>query len=184
MMNVIFYLLISYLIGTFMTGYIVIRFLYHEDIREKGSGNVGAKNAGRVYGKRAAVLTFLGDFIKGAIIIVIARYFSFSETMQLVGLLFVITGHVFPIFLRWKGGKGIATFLGGITLLNPLLLVPLILVFGILYVWKRNFTLAGLSAIGILPISFYFVNNQMVNTMLFAVIALFVLIVHKRGKKL
>ncbi len=80
------YFILSYIIGSIMTAFFVIKGLSSEDIRLQGSGNVGARNAGRVLGKKAFVYTFLGDAIKGVLVVLIARALHFSEEIQLLGL--------------------------------------------------------------------------------------------------
>lgn len=112
-----------------MFGYLVTKLLYHNDIRFDGSGNVGARNAGRLHGKKAFVVIFLGDALKGVLVILIARYFGFSDHIQLVGLGLAILGHLKPITLKFKGGKGISTFIGGIIMFEPLLILVIILAF-------------------------------------------------------
>lgn len=74
-----FYLVLSYLIGSIMFGYLVTKLLYRKDIRLHGSRNVGARNAGRLHGKKAFVVIFLGDALKGVLVILIACYFGFSD---------------------------------------------------------------------------------------------------------
>lgn len=134
-----------------MFGYLVIKALYHNDIRMQGSGNVGARNAGRVYGKKAFVITFLGDAVKGAFVILLARYLHFSETIQLIGLGIAILGHLLPITLKFKGGKGISAFIGGMVAFQPLLAVVIALSFLILYPLSKSFTLSGLGAFIVIP---------------------------------
>jgi acyl phosphate:glycerol-3-phosphate acyltransferase len=135
-----------------MFGYLVIKALYHNDIRMQGSGNVGARNAGRVYGKKAFVITFLGDAVKGAFVILLARYLHFSETIQLIGLGIAILGHLLPITLKFKGGKGISAFIGGMVAFQPLLAVVIALSFLILYPLSKSFTLSGLGAFIVIPL--------------------------------
>jgi len=85
---------------------------YNTDLRGHRSGNLGARNAGAVIGKSAFLLTFLGDALKGVLVILAGRYFGYSEWAVAMGGLLVICGHLFPFWLKGKGGKGIATFVG------------------------------------------------------------------------
>lgn len=84
----------------------------HIDLRDFRSGNLGARNAGAVIGKGAFFLTFFGDASKGVLIILAGYYFQFDSWIIALGGLFVILGHLYPFWLKGKGGKGIATFIG------------------------------------------------------------------------
>jgi glycerol-3-phosphate acyltransferase PlsY len=151
-----FYLILSYFIGCIMFGYLVTKSLYRNDIRLQGSGNVGARNAGRVHGKKAFVITFLGDAVKGAVVIALARYLHFSETIQLLGLWIAIIGHLWPVTLKFKGGKGISTFIGGIITFNPIIALVIILAFLILYPLTKSLTLGGLGAFIAIPVFLFY----------------------------
>lgn len=108
-------MIVGYACGCFQTAYIIGR-INHIDIREHGSGNAGTTNTLRTLGKKAAVLTFIGDALKGMVGVFIARYifaplvpdFS-SELLCLLTGFYVVLGHNFPCYLKFKGGKGIAT---------------------------------------------------------------------------
>lgn len=138
-----------------MFGYLVTKFIFQQDIRTGGSGNVGARNAGRLYGKKAFVLTFLGDALKGAAVVLIGVWLGFAETVQLVGLALAVIGHLKPIVLGFKGGKGISTFIGGILAFHPLVAPFVVLAFGLLYPFTKSFTLAGLGSFLAIPVVLY-----------------------------
>ncbi|MGJ7920471.1 glycerol-3-phosphate acyltransferase [Neobacillus sp. LXY-4] len=152
------YFILSYFLGSIMTGYIVVKLLGEKDIREQGSGNVGARNAGRIHGKKGFILTFLGDAAKGALVIIIARTFHYSEEVQLAGLALAILGHIKPIFLQFKGGKGVSTFIGGIILFEPYVVPPIIAIFLFLYFFLKSFTLSGLGAFLLIPVTLYYLE--------------------------
>jgi acyl phosphate:glycerol-3-phosphate acyltransferase len=154
------YLIVSYLIGSIMFGFLIPQIFYRKDIRVQGSGNVGARNAGRLHGKTAFVLIFLGDALKGVLVILAARYLQFSETIQLAGLALAILGHIKPVTLKFKGGKGISTFIGGIITFEPILVPVIILGFAILYTFKKSFTIAGLGAFLFIPVALFLINND------------------------
>lgn len=154
------YFILSYLIGSIMFGFLITKIFYRKDIRVQGSGNVGARNAGRQHGKTAFVLIFLGDALKGVLVILAARYLQFSETVQLLGLALAILGHIKPITLKFKGGKGISTFIGGIITFDPILVPVIILGFSILYTFKKSFTIAGLGAFLFIPVVLFLKNND------------------------
>lgn len=108
----LFWLAWGYLIGSIPTSYLVVKRLKGVDVRKVGSGNVGATNAGRVLGKDWAVAIALFDMLKGGIAVFIASRFTSSPvTLALTGGLAVI-GHIYPVWLNFKGGKGVATTFG------------------------------------------------------------------------
>lgn len=159
-----------------MFGYIVTKTFYRKDIRDQGSGNVGARNAGRVHGKKAFVLTFLGDAVKGAAVVLIARYLNFSETIQLLGLGITIIGHLFPVTLKFKGGKGISTFIGGMIMFNPLLAVVISVVFLILFPFTKSLTLSGFGAFIVIPFFLLYHQNSGLISIIAGAIILIILI--------
>lgn len=110
-------ILISYLIGSFSTSFFLGKKMKGIDIRDYGSGNAGATNTLRVLGKKAAIMTFISDFIKGIIATKIGFYIS-GYYGGLLASIFVVLGHNYSLFLSFKGGKGIATSLGILYVLN------------------------------------------------------------------
>ena len=121
----ILYWIISYFIGNLMTAWWVGK-RNQIDLREFRSGNLGARNAGAVIGKGAFFLTFLGDASKGIFTILAGYYFQFDSWIIAVAGLFVISGHLYPFWLKGKGGKGIATFIGVGLAYSPFLFVAFI----------------------------------------------------------
>ena len=113
---------VSYLIGSLNMAILISKFHKSKDIRDYGSGNAGMTNMLRTFGKRAATWTFIGDFLKGAIVVFVAREIGKSLQMNLdlayIAALFVMLGHIYPLYFGFKGGKGIATALGAMFVLN------------------------------------------------------------------
>ena len=116
-MNSIKVAIISYLIGCFSSAYIVGKIFKSIDIREHGSGNSGATNALRVMGTHLGALTFLLDVMKGIVAVLIGKWIMGYDG-GLIGGLFVVIGHNWPVFMRFKGGKGVAASLGASLILN------------------------------------------------------------------
>lgn len=166
-----------------MFGYLVTKVIYREDLRLHGTGNVGARNAGRLHGKTAFVLIFLGDALKGALVILAARYLQFSETIQLLGLALAILGHLKPITLKFKGGKGISTFIGGIIAFDPIAVPVIILAFGVLYPFLKSFTMAGLGAFLFIPVILFFKNNDWLSCILEIIIIIMLYLAHTENIK-
>lgn len=138
-------LILSYLIGAIPNGYVIGKVFLKKDIREFGSGNTGATNSFRVLGKPAGfIVTFL-DIFKGFITVFFPLWFSVHAqgpistffTHGLIVGIFAIIGHVYPIYLKFKGGKAVATSAGVVLGVNPILLLILaVIFFGILYLTK------------------------------------------------
>lgn len=134
-------LLVGYLCGNFSTGYLMGK---HKkvDIREHGSGNAGTTNAFRTLGKKAGMLTFLGDFLKAVIPILIFRNLIFAdvEYRALLGLIVgfaVVLGHNYPFWLHFKGGKGIAVTAGALVAFDPWIIpIGIIIFVGSVYITK------------------------------------------------
>jgi acyl phosphate:glycerol-3-phosphate acyltransferase len=179
----IFYLIFSYLIGTIMFGYLFVKVFYHGDVRFQGSGNVGARNAGRLHGKKAFVIIFLGDALKGVLPIIVARHLHFSEPIQLLGLGLAIFGHIKPVTLGFKGGKGISTFIGGVVFFEPLLIPLIILSFFIFYPFFKSFTFAGLGTFLLIPIFLFFRQYDWLSCMIVLGIIIMIYLSHSENIK-
>lgn len=140
-MNHVLTLLISYFVGTISGSYIIGNIFLNKDIRKYGSGNAGTTNAMRVLGKKAGVLTFAIDFLKGAIVTIIIRKLFGNEFVPL-GIFGAVLGHDFPFYMNFKGGKGVATTLGALALFNfPLTLICYI-------VWVLGTVLTKMVSVG------------------------------------
>lgn len=139
------YFLLSYLIGTLMAAWLVGRWK-GVDLRKERSGNLGARNAGAVLGKRAFLLTFLGDAAKGTIVVFAGFHFHFPLWAVAVAGLLAVIGHLFPFWLRGRGGKGIAVFIGVTFFLTPELFLAMFVIFMAFYPFLKSATLCMLSA--------------------------------------
>ncbi len=111
-------IIVAYLIGNLSPSYLLGKIAKNIDIREHGSGNAGATNVLRVMGKKFAALTFIVDALKGVLAVVVVRHF-FGEDYAMVAGIFVVVGHNWPIILKFKGGKGVATSIGLILVIHP-----------------------------------------------------------------
>ncbi|KAA0948737.1 glycerol-3-phosphate acyltransferase [Sporosarcina sp. ANT_H38] len=151
-MTLILLLLCSYLLGNILTGSIISSFFYKKNIRVEGSGNPGARNAGRVFGKKAFVATFIGDALKGVLAVCAAKWLGFGADVEILALFAVTLGHVYPLFLKFRGGMGVSTYIGGMLVFNPLLFLVFMGLYLIIYPFVKSFTLAGLSAVLLMPI--------------------------------
>ncbi len=143
---------LAYLFGGICTGYFLVRFKAKLDIREHGSRGVGARNVGRVLGQSGFIATLSGDTLKGALVIIIVRYFEFSEIAVSVVLVAVVVGHIWPLLLNFRGGRGIATAFGGYLAYDYQLALWLLVSTIVLLALGRGVILSGLTAFALLPL--------------------------------
>jgi len=152
-MTLFLLILAAYLIGAIPTGLILTRLAGGDDIRSAGSGNIGATNVYRVAGRKLGVITLIGDCLKGAVPLLIAQL-GFNLTGNGIALiaLAAFIGHCYPVYLGFKGGKGVATALGIFLVLSPLSVLCILFVF-VLILWKwRYISLASISAAAAIPL--------------------------------
>jgi glycerol-3-phosphate acyltransferase PlsY len=162
MMQLALYLLASYLIGAIPTGVLLTRLAGTGDIRQSGSGNIGATNVYRVAGRRLGILTLVGDALKGVAPVLFAvGVLHFSDIQVGLVALAAFLGHCFPVYLGFKGGKGVATALGIYLVLSPLAVLVAFLVFALI-LWKWRFvSLASIIAAASIPILVYLFQHSL-----------------------
>ncbi|WP_108813693.1 glycerol-3-phosphate 1-O-acyltransferase PlsY [Loktanella sp. Alg231-35] len=142
---------VGYLLGSVPSGMILARLMNLGNLREIGSGNIGATNVLRTGNKKAAALTLLFDAAKGAIVVLLARQLSGEDAAQLGGLMAFI-GHCFPIWLMFRGGKGVATYLGILWAVSWPMGLAACLIWLIVAAIFRYSSLAALMAAGWMPV--------------------------------
>lgn len=145
-----FVLIISYLLGSVNFGIIISKLIHKRDIRAFGSGNAGATNVYRTFGAKSGVIVLFGDMAKGIIAILLAqlaiKYFGAADyTLYFAGLLCVL-GHMFPVFFKFKGGKGVATTTGIILFTEPLVFIIVFIVFFLIAFLFKYISLASIVA--------------------------------------
>ena len=141
-MDITLVILYSYLLGSIPFGLIYAKIAGLGDVRNIGSGNIGATNVLRTGNKQVAAYTLLSDISKGSIAVLITNKF-FNE-YSLLAFLIVYLGHIFPVWLKFKGGKGVATFIGGILITNYILGLIFLITWGVI---AKVFKISSLSAI-------------------------------------
>lgn len=182
MIGIIFLLLVAYIMGSFPMGLWVGQVFFQKDIRNSGSGNIGATNAYRILGPFAGLAVFLGDFLKGAAPVIIMQ--SVKASAELVPWLMVaagmlaMVGHTFSVFLKFKGGKGVATAVGVITVLAPKVLLVLLLVWIVILAFTRYVSLSSITAAILFPIFTLLWQKQNTPTVIFSLLVA-VLIIYK-----
>lgn len=135
---------IAFLIGSIPTAYWYARYFHKLDIRQHGSGNIGATNSLRVLGKKAGAIVLIIDLLKGLIPVLIAKNLGFTPESTLTVGLFAIMGHLFSPFVGFKGGKGIATAFGVIIGFSPLAALLCVAVFGLVFYFTRYVSLGSI----------------------------------------
>ncbi len=155
--TILLLLLVTYLLGSIPFGLLFARLFGGGDVRQSGSGNIGAANVTRVAGPLPGILTLVFDAGKGALAVWLAMHFTAGSAMAMMfGGLAALLGHCFPLWLRFKGGKGVATGLGVFAVLCPLAALAAALFFVLVFLFWRFVSLASISAAAALPLLVYF----------------------------
>ena len=160
--NLIIVSVYSYFLGSIPFGFILTKIFLKQDIRETGSGNIGATNVLRTGNKFLAILTLVLDFLKGYMTIIITlKYFN---DLILLSALICLLGHIFSIWLKFKGGKGVATYLGILLALSVNYFLIFIIVWVlILLIFKYSSLSSILSTFGILIYEYFFLENNILS---------------------
>jgi len=178
------FFIIIFLLGSIPFGLLISRYWLKIDIRSQGSGNIGMTNVMRVGGKLPGILTFVLDFGKGSIAVLSAQIiFSASETDPETQIFFhslagitVVCGHVFSVFLSFKGGKGISTLFGVLAILQLDVGILAALVWGFMFLWKRISSLSGITMLAVLPWLFLLVPWAQDESPVLSMFILFILL--------
>jgi glycerol-3-phosphate acyltransferase PlsY len=153
-------LLIAYVLGAIPFGYLLVRLTTGADVRSSGSGNIGATNVMRTTGRAAGIATLLLDIAKGYAAVWIAGRLTGAEPVWMsLAALAVMAGHAFPVFLGFKGGKAVATFIGAFLCLTPLALVCVLVVFLVVVAWSRYISLGSICAAATFPLAVWIVQH-------------------------
>ena len=152
----------SYFLGSIPFGFILTKIFLKQDIRETGSGNIGATNVLRTGNKLLAILTLVLDFLKGYMTIIITlKYFN---DLILLSALICLLGHIFSIWLKFKGGKGVATYLGILLALSVNYFLIFIIVWvSILLIFKYSSLSSILATFGIFIYEYFFLENNILS---------------------
>ena len=157
-----FFLLISiwilaYLIGAVNSSYYYIKIAKKKDIRKMHSGTAGATNAGRIVGKKGFIFIFCLDFLKGFILVLVSQEINLNQAYSILSIFFCMLGHIYPVQLKFKGGKGLSIYVGGLCILEPFLFLIALLIMIVGALIKQKIAMLVLAAITI-NIIFFFIN--------------------------
>ena len=195
-MYLISFFILVFLLGGIPFGLLISHYWLKIDIRQKGSGNIGMTNVMRVGGKLPGLLTFVLDFGKGSVAILLAKTFipdmvTDIETQKIfLGLagVIVVCGHVFSVFLRFKGGKGISTLFGVLAVLHLNIGICAGIVWLVMFLWKHISSLSGVTMLTVLPWLFLLIpwikNESPVWPVFFLFLLLSSLLVYKHLENL
>ncbi|ARJ51800.1 glycerol-3-phosphate 1-O-acyltransferase PlsY [Staphylococcus lutrae] len=174
-MMLILLFIVSYLIGSIPSGYLIGKIFFKKDIREYGSGNTGATNSFRVLGKPSGFAVTFFDIFKGFIVVFLPVVFNVDIHGLLVGI-FAIIGHVYPIYLKFRGGKAVATSAGVMLAVNPILLLILAAIFFVILKLTKYVSLSSIIAAICCVIGAFFVSDYV---MLFTSLVVAILLIYR-----
>lgn len=181
--TILFFIVFAYLLGSISSAIVVCKIAGLPDPRSTGSNNPGATNVLRIGGKKAAFFTLMGDALKGFLPVVIAKVCSLSEAAQAFVLFAAFLGHLYPVFFRFQGGKGVATTLGGLFALSSLLAGSWVVVWLTVAVFSRYSSLSALSATFLLPFLSWFVLHDQMVTVVLSLLSLLLIYRHQSNIK-
>ena len=173
-------LFLSYLIGSIPFGFLLTKIFLKKDIRKIGSGNIGATNALRTGNKLIGYSTLALDISKAVILLLIIK-FNFSEYL-FISSIAVFLGHVFPIWLKFKGGKGVATYVGILFCINIYLVIIFIVSWLVIFTLTKYSSLASMLSSLFVPLTSYFLLGDN-NYYFYIIFSLLILITHRENIK-
>ena len=183
MMDYVLIILVGYLLGGVPSGLFVGRYFCNIDIRDFGSKNIGSTNMFRTLGPKPALIVLLADMLKGILAVGFALYINASEYALLLGGIMAIIGHNYPLFLGFKGGRGVATGLGVILVLVPKVTIIVFLVWLIIVLLTRYVSLGSIIAAFLVPILSWYFNYPTTFIGFGIIAAVFVILRHKENIK-
>jgi len=169
----------AYLLGSVSTAIITCKLMRLPDPRTEGSGNPGATNVYQIAGKRAAIITLIGDLLKGFIPVMVAWLVGLEELGLAIVAMAAFLGHLYPIFYAFKGGKGVATAFGVILGLNGLVALVMLLSWLLVYKAFKLSSLAALVTSLLTPLYFYIIDGSLIYTGITSVITTFIFYSHR-----
>ncbi len=169
----------AYALGCLSTGYYLVRLRSGADVRTLGSGNIGARNVGRVAGKWGLAVTLAGDTAKGAAPVAAALLLDMEPWAVMAVLLAAVAGHLWPAQLGFRGGKGLATTMGAVLVLDYRLVLAAFVVAGVAWLVTRNATGGGLAAVLLSPLAALVAGHDPVTAGALAVLAAAIMFAHR-----
>jgi glycerol-3-phosphate acyltransferase PlsY len=179
----------SYLLGSIPVGYLLVLAFRKEDVRETGSGNIGATNVARAGGKGLGIVTLLLDALKGYLAVRLAMHFAPTvggvvSTLAIAAAVAAVVGHIFTVWLGFKGGKGIATALGVFVALVPLVALGAFGVFVLVFAISRFVSLASIAAAATIPLLTLWLVPQRTSALLIGLTTISLLSIFKHRENI
>ncbi len=174
-------ILLAYLVGGISPGYLLVRMVLDTDLRTVGSGSLGATNVGRVLGKKGFYFTLVTDFLKGAVMVLLAKWLGFSPGVVAAVVVVVIVGHIWPIWLHFHGGKGIATGLGAFVALDYRILLIGGVVLLVTYMMLRRFLPSWIVTLAAMPLIAYILGYPLAVVVPLILAAAIIVFAHKEN---
>lgn len=144
---------ISYLLGCVSAGYYLVKLRTGRDIRQSGTGSTGARNVSRTLGKSGYAITLAADVLKAVIAVSLAQKLAVEQWAVMLSVLAVVAGHIWPLQLGFRGGKGVAVLMGTLLVFDYRLLAVLLLVCGVSFFTTRKYIISGMLAVLSLPVA-------------------------------
>lgn len=171
---------VGYVLGCLATGYYLVRFRTGKDVRTIESGNIGARNVGRVLGKSGFFITFFGDLAKGVLAVFLARTLTHGDPLAMgVAIPAVIAGHLWPAQLGFRGGKGVSTGVGAVLMLDWRLAMPMAAALVVGYVLSRKSVPAGMFMFACLPPASWWFHRDLRLVGLLSVAVVMIIAAHR-----
>jgi glycerol-3-phosphate acyltransferase PlsY len=174
--DLIYALFLSYLIGSIPFGLVLTKIFSKKSLQSHGSGNIGATNVVRVAGKKIGYLTFILDSSKGILAIFITQYLFTHPQFNYICGFFAVLGHIYPIWLKFSGGKGVATFIGVLLYYDPFITILFLLGWYITYYIVRIVSLASILLMVVITIFFLLYWAQ--ESIIFIILSLLIILKH------
>ncbi len=189
-LGIVLCVVVPYLLGSLNFAVIISRKRYKDDVRTHGSGNAGATNMLRTHGKSAAILTLLGDLLKAVVSVVFALFLMPGDGFAYIAGLCCMLGHAFPLYYKFKGGKGVVVAAGTMLVLNPVVFLICIVIWLIIIMLTKYVSLAAIVAAVLFPMFNYFIpvkdylisgGNALIKTIFSILMGILIVVLHREN---
>jgi glycerol-3-phosphate acyltransferase PlsY len=176
-MKIVLLTILSFIVGSIPFGVIIAK-VKGVDLKKVGSGNIGATNVLRTLGKGSAAMTLMGDILKGTIVVALGKFLLVGAAYEGIMGLSAILGHNFSLFLRFRGGKGVATGIGVLLIYTPKVALVTLIIWLLVVLITRYSSLGAIVSFGILPLNVFLFDYSGTKLIIVSIIALLILLRH------